>query len=282
MLRETPPMSVHEARTASAVPDGFWREHRKGFIIATVAAPILALLGALGTDQIALLPRLAYWLILMETGALIGLGVSTGLQAWGRLGRHPWAEGLAISIGIALPLTLVVIAMSGIFFQMPTPGWAGFVTMFGTVTLVCGVITAINYAVRRGDPLPLPANMGQPSAPPEGASPAPPAVASPPRLLERLPPPFRHGPVVALQAEDHYLRVHTPAGSTLILMRLSDAIAELDGADGAQIHRSWWVARSAVERVERGDGRATLHLADNVAVPVSRTHYRSLRDAGWF
>lgn len=280
MLRETPDMSVHEARTGSAFPSGFWREHRKGFIIATIAAPVLALLGALGTDQIALLPRLAYWLILMETGALIGLGVSTGVHAWGGLARRRWLEAAVVSVGIALPLTLVVIAMSGIFFGMPAPGLAGFLWMFGVVALVSGVVTAINYAVQqRSVGASAPAAAPAPAADPHPPTPVTPA---PPRLLDRLPPPHRAGPVRALEAEDHYLRVHTPAGSTLILMRLSDAIAELDGSDGAQTHRSWWVARGSIERIDRGEGRATLHLAGDIAAPVSRTHYRNLRDAGWF
>lgn len=279
MLRETPELSAHEARTTQRAPDGFWQEHRKGFIIATVAAPILALLGALGTDQIALLPRLAYWLILMETGALIGLGVSTGVRSWGRLAEHRLAEGAMISVGIALPLTLVVIAMSGIFFGMPMPEGTEFIWMFAIVTVVCGAITAINYAVQRGVIAPVPPIIDAPLP----SEPAPTgSLIQPVRLLSRLPQHYRAGPVIALEAEDHYLRVHTPAGSTLILMRLSDAITELDGAEGAQTHRSWWVARDAVQSVERTQGRAILHLGGDIAAPVSRTFYRVLRDANWF
>ncbi len=38
------------------------------------------------------------------------------------------------------------------------------------------------------------------------------------------------------------LHFHTDRGSDLILMRLSDALTELKGLEGAQTHRSWWVA----------------------------------------
>jgi DNA-binding LytR/AlgR family response regulator len=276
LLREMPEMSVHEApaagSTALRAPADYWAKHRKGFIIATIAAPVMALLGALGTDAISFWPRLLYWFVLMETGALIGLGVTTAVDIWGRLKGHPWLEGSLVSIGIALPLTLAVIGMSAVFFNMRPPTLLGFVLMFGIVAAVSAVITAINYAVA---PRPVAAAVAANSAPAA-------ASAAPPRLLDRLPPPHRAGPVLALAAEDHYLRVHTPAGSTLILMRLSDAIAELDGADGAQTHRSWWVARDAVARIDRGEGRAMLHLSDDLAVPVSRTHYRNLREAGWF
>ena len=37
-----------------------------------------------------------------------------------------------------------------------------------------------------------------------------------------------------MEAEDHYLRLHTSKGQDLILMRLSDAIAELEGIEGAR------------------------------------------------
>jgi len=65
-------------------------------------------------------------------------------------------------------------------------------------------------------------------------------------------------------------------------MRLADAIVELEGLEGAQTHRSWWVARAAVTSVERADGRAVLTLKDGAEAPVSRGYARALRAAGWF
>ena len=50
----------------------------------------------------------------------------------------------------------------------------------------------------------------------------------------RLPDGFRSADLWALEAEDHYLRVHSSAGTTLILMRLSDAVAALARLEGAQ------------------------------------------------
>ena len=65
-------------------------------------------------------------------------------------------------------------------------------------------------------------------------------------------------------------------------MRLADAIAELDGIEGAQTHRSWWVAKAAVAGAERMEGRAVLTLKDGAEVPVSRGFAEGLRAAGWF
>ena len=61
--------------------------------------------------------------------------------------------------------------------------------------------------------------------------------------------------------EDHYVRAHTMLGSDLVLLRLRDAIAELDGIEGAQVHRSWWVARDVVEGVEREGRKLRLLLS---------------------
>ena len=85
-----------------------------------------------------------------------------------------------------------------------------------------------------------------------------------------------------MEAEDHYLRLHTSRGSDLILMRLADAVAELEGIEGAQTHRSWWVAKAAVVDARRGDGRAVLTLTNGVEAPVSRSYAGALRAAGWY
>jgi hypothetical protein len=102
----------------------------------------------------------------------------------------------------------------------------------------------------------------------------------PARLLARLPAHLGRE-VLALQAEDHYVRVHTAAGSTLLLMRLADAIAELDGLEGERVHRSWWVARSAVTAGRPEGRRMTLTLANGVEAPVTREAAPRLRRAGW-
>jgi DNA-binding LytR/AlgR family response regulator len=100
-------------------------------------------------------------------------------------------------------------------------------------------------------------------------------------LLSRLPVKYQSTPVLALQAEDHYVRVHTRDGSELILMRLSDAIAEMGTTPGARTHRSWWIAREAVKSVQRTDGRIVLELVSGIAVPVSRGYAAEIREAGW-
>ena len=55
----------------------------------------------------------------------------------------------------------------------------------------------------------------------------------------------------------------------------------MDGVDGAQTHRSWWVARDAI-RSSRRDGRnLRLVLHNGLEVPVSRTGVAKLKQLGW-
>ncbi|MFV4649348.1 LytTR family DNA-binding domain-containing protein, partial [Mycobacterium tuberculosis] len=71
-------------------------------------------------------------------------------------------------------------------------------------------------------------------------------------LLDRLPPRLGRN-LLCLRMEDHYVRAHTDRGSDLLLMPLKAAVAELGEVEGMQVHRSWWVARSAVAEVDERD-----------------------------
>jgi len=81
--------------------------------------------------------------------------------------------------------------------------------------------------------------------------------------------------------EDHYVRVHTMLGSALVLMRLRDAIMLMRETDGMQVHRSWWVARGAVEDALRDGRNVRLRLARGIEAPVARAKLTDLRDARW-
>ena len=239
--------------------------------ISTAAALFLTVTAAFGLETAPAWKRLAYWLGLL----LLGSALSIGGQAW--LLRRPEGALAWRSVVLALGLTLVltpvtVLATHGVFGGEATVG--DLVRFVGPVFVVAAAMTAINVLAGRrreaAPPAPAPA--------PPGASAVPPAA----RFRERLPLRLRGAEVWAVEAEDHYLRVHTDRGSDLLLLRLADALEELGGIDGARTHRSWWVARAAVADARRGDGRATLVLRDGTEAPVSRSYAPALREAGWF
>ncbi|MEJ8630133.1 LytTR family DNA-binding domain-containing protein [Sphingomonas sp. I4] len=104
------------------------------------------------------------------------------------------------------------------------------------------------------------------------------APAAPPSITPLTMP--LSGDVLALQMEDHYVRVHRPAGTELILMPLGRAIAAMQ-APGLQTHRSWWVASHAVEAVEGNARSMRLRLSNGVVAPVARSAVTRLKAAGW-
>ena len=61
-----------------------------------------------------------------------------------------------------------------------------------------------------------------------------------------------------------------------MLMRLADAISETPPDQGAHLHRSFWVAWSAIMRVERAGGRWFVEMACGTRIPVSRTNVAKL------
>lgn len=96
------------------------------------------------------------------------------------------------------------------------------------------------------------------------------------RLMGRLPLHVR-GRVICLEMEDHYVRVHTDRGSALVLLRLSDAIAEAEAVTpGRQVHRSWWVSDEAIEHFERVGRIGQLHLNGGIRAPVSQRYLKSV------
>ena len=261
-LRQRAPLAVRAARTATRV----LRENGRAFAIALVAGVFLAAAGAFETGELAAPMRFAYWISMLVGGSLIGVAVAEVFTSGGWLEDRPWTQGAAIVLTMSVPLTLMVAEINRGAFHHDLSLAAYALHLFPVVLLISAVMTAINSVASR-KPLETHAS---------------PAGSAPPRFLERLPLKLRGADIWAVEAEDHYLRLHTSKGQDLILMRLSDAVAELEGLEGAQTHRSWWVAKDAVTGAKRGDGRATLTLKDGATAPVSRAYAKALREAGWY
>ncbi|MGD2134479.1 MAG: LytTR family DNA-binding domain-containing protein, partial [Maricaulaceae bacterium] len=200
----------------------------------------------------------------------ISIGSVGGLLANRLLARRcpSWPEPgkwVFSSAAAAAPVVVAVIAV-----EIWAGGWRPTVANVGVVVFY---VLLISLAVTGIQILLVRAQKGAPAA--DGAAPG----RAP--FLDRLPSKLKGAQVLAVQAEDHYLRVHTSAGDDLILLRLSDAERELAPLDGLRVHRSWWVARDAVAEVDRAEGRMTLKLKNGLEAPVSRTYARAVREAGW-
>ena len=87
--------------------------------------------------------------------------------------------------------------------------------------------------------------------------------------------------VQALQAEEHYVRVYTEQGAELVHCRFGDAVDSMPDELGLRVHRSWWVAESAVRSAKRGSRRWQLGITGDVTVPVSDSFVQAVRERGW-
>ena len=97
------------------------------------------------------------------------------------------------------------------------------------------------------------------------------------RFFQRLPSEVGTD-VIYLKASGHHVEAFTSAGSAIILMRFSDAVAEL-GARGIRIHRSYWAAHGHMTRLLRRDRRLLLGLTGGHELPVSRSLVAAVRNA---
>jgi hypothetical protein len=231
-----------------------------------VVGAIMTMSGAFGSGVLKVVPRFAYWLAQIAAGVTLGVAVGMWLVPRDWYDRRPWRAWGVIVLALWGPMTAMVI-LANILVARETFRWGLLANVAPSTLATTAAMTALAFLVRHRAP-------GETHAAPAGAPPA--------RFLARLPAKLAGASLWAVEAEDHYLRLHTSAGQDLILMRLSDAVAELEGIEGARTHRSWWVAREAVTRIEREDGRARLILTDGAEAPVSRAGMRVLRAAGWF
>lgn len=241
--------------------------------IAAAAGLFLAYAGAFGSGVAPLNQRLAYWLTTMVLATVVGTAIFLPIYLKGWLDKRPLLGSLIVALVMSAPLTVLVWFLGPQFFpDYVATDWRTLPAFFPPVFLVSVLMTAINHLVADHEDKTRKAKAQRITH----------AAAEPAKFLERLPVKLRGGELYAVQAEDHYLRLHTSKGSDLILMRLADAVAELEGLEGAQTHRSWWVAKAAVADARRGDGRAVLTLKNGVEAPVSRSYAGALREAGWF
>ncbi len=262
-----PPARAVGASPLAVAPDRTWAEWARSLAISAAAGVVLAFLGALGTGQLPLTTRLVYWVPLIMGGAIIGNYVAQLVLLIPRAGANIWLFCTLLAIAVSIPITVLVAAYSSWMIGF-TFSWSSLPYLYGSVLVISAAMTGIMMLASQPGAVT--------HAPPAGAAPA--TV----RFMERLPPKLKGAVIYAISAEDHYLKLHTSKGVDLILMRLADAVVELEGLEGAQTHRSWWVARDAVESARREGDRMVLVLKGGAEAPVSRPNVRPLREAGWY
>ena len=228
--------------------------------VAILMSLFVAASGAFGAGGIS--PGLRYPLLLGIGLALslVGLGLGLAASRIEALKSRGALRATVTALAGFVAATLVCWSLGRLFEGERTPGLLNFA---GPCALFMATIAALDLVTRRV----VARQLQRRAAAPFG---------------DRLPHRLRGAAILAVHGEDHFVRVHTASGEHMIWMRLSDAMGEMEGLDGRQTHRSWWVAKSAVVEVKRGNGRATLTLTNGLQAPVSRRFAVELRAEGWY
>jgi hypothetical protein len=265
--------------------------------VMTGIGTFLALSGAFGSMAMPLPMRLLSWIGF----SWLGYGIFRPMESvvsWAErtLDLPRWGLWIAGCLIASVPMTVAVVAIGNLPGPEVWPSLDALMGSYPSVVVIGGAVTLLFNVMQAGKrgaqaapaptltPSPMPAGAGpMVAAAPVAPQPAPPAPPAPPPnpLFDQLPAELG-SEIVALEMEDHYVRVHTALGSALVLMRLRDAMALIGDLEGMQVHRSWWVARAAVEDVLRDGRNIRLKLPRQLEAPVARAKVTELRDARWF
>ncbi len=279
MVRHFAWMETSRDRTEQTASHPVLRQVLIDLSIMVVLGVLLAVMGPFGSFQMPLPVRLLYWVGLALVGYACYRPIGELVTRLGlRLDLPEWPLWIAACLLASVPVTLAVFFAGQLPGPFALPSFDLFARNYPYVLVIGSGVTVLFHQIEHRKA--APAADDRPLPPP-----AEPQVETPPasdvRFLDRLPA-HLGSDLLALEMEDHYVRAHTALGSELILLRMRDAVAELGGADGAQVHRSWWVARDAVEDVKRDGRNVRLVLPGGLEAPVSRTRVAELKAAGWF
>jgi len=237
---------------------------QQSLAVTFVAAAFMAIAGPFGTWREPLIERLGFWLIGLGGCTISGRFLDRWLQGITSLRHRPMAR-LSLSVAVTIaPAALIASVAAALIHRTPV-NWQVYLQTLPEIGLVGAGFCALMLLSFRAN---TPGEVFQ--------------RKPDPTLGGLLPLKLSGATLFAIEAQDHYVRVHTDRGTDLVLMNFETAISKPSLLEGSRTHRSWWVARSAIISATRGDGRATLSLRTGQEVPVSRRYSRGLREAGWY
>jgi len=235
--------------------------------VFTVVGLLMGFIGPFGTDRAPVGQQYAYWMICMVGGGLIGAVVDELLR---RRLVGTWLRTAVVSLVMTPPTTLLVF-YAEVWVMGGRGDLEGYGRLIGQVWPIALATMAVRALVWRRGPATIQTRTII----------APPLPETESVFRRRLSARRRGARLIAVEAHDHYLKVHTDVGVELIALRFADALEELALAHGWRTHRSWWVAAEAVEGVRWRRGVGELRLAGGLTAPVSRTYRSVLKEAGW-
>lgn len=258
--------------TAAAPGKGRAATIARAVVAATIAGAILGLAGPFGSYLNGSAEyRIAYWVVSMWFGVVVyGAAVVSILPLARRSDVPPWLVGVFLVLIASVPQAIVTRMLALWFWPELAHIPIGPLVWYLQVLLLAELLV-LGYAGWTG-------LLQLPSSP--AALAADEGSGENMSIWGQLSPRLGRE-ILCLAMEDHYVRVHTPLGAELLLMPMARAVAGLGAIDGVRVHRSWWVARAAVIRIDGPARSMRLHLVNGMVVPVARRAVADLRARGW-
>jgi hypothetical protein len=224
----------------------------------------LGFAGPFGSFQSLASPqRYAFWFALVAAGYGLAIATLQILRPAAAFARLPKLAAIVL-VGLIATLPMMFVVAWGLEVVLPgrstPPG--RLVSLYFSVAAVELVIAGIVMWPFLDRPSPAPAAED----------------LSAERFFERVPDRLGRD-LLALEAQDHYVLVHTRRGSALISMQLGEAVQMLPARLGFRAHRRWWVARKDVAGLRRDGSQTLIELTGGLTVPVGRTYLAAVRAA---
>jgi hypothetical protein len=236
-----------------------------GFLVSL--GVVMGLIGPYGTSVMPAASRILYWMLCIVAGGAVGVAVD---ELVGRRTSRLWSR-IALTSALMTPAVALLVAAASAALEPAGLRPSLSIRFLGQVLIISGLLMTLRALLWRAPRTVVHTRTVI----------APPMPEAEARFRRNLSSRHRAASLIAIQAEDHYLRVHTGEGEELVFMRFSDALDALSGAHGFQSHRSWWVAAGAIVSVRWRKGGGDIRLTGGLTAPVSRTHAATLKEAGW-
>ncbi|WP_049833692.1 hypothetical protein [Octadecabacter temperatus] len=222
---------------------------------------VVALAGPFGTfDSRTFLWRLAYWSVLIAAAIVIAIFFRA---VWRHVfkGRSETYEDIAVAVSLSIVFAPMIAFLNWIVggpdAYLVMDVWSGMVCV---LAIAAGIIT-FRRVVRESVAFPK-------------------AAPARDRLLDRLSI-DKSARVARVYSDNHHVRVIMSDGSQhRLLMRLRDAVVEIDVEPGHWIHRSHWVSEAAISCVKQADGRDVVELPCGNVIPIGPKYRPNLVEAG--
>jgi hypothetical protein len=240
------------------------------YILLTVVVLLLLLLKPFGIEQINF-ATIGYWIITCIAGACLYAPIFYFGEKYLLTLKLPYPlVQIILAVVAGFLMCFVVTFIMSVYFDVPAEYLARLPVLFPQTLVIGGVLICVSMIrdyIKYQNELLIKSSLEEEKQ------------DSAHKFMRKLPKELR-GKLLCLEMDDHYIKVHTDKGRHMLLMRLKDAISELEGHKGLQVHRSWWVSEGAIIGSGKEGRNTFLNLKSEIVVPVSRTYLPELKLRG--